>query len=62
MYIPLSTKHIAWVMDYDYGYGSNSTILYFILEILSKKCEKNYFYVIESTVKNAIAKKLYVFT
>ena len=49
-------------MDYDYGYGSNSTILYFILEILSKKCEKNYFYVIESTVKNAIAKKLYVFT
>ena len=38
MYIPWSTKHIAWVMDYDYGYGSNSTILYFILEILSKKC------------------------
>ena len=48
-------------MDYDYGYGFNSTILYFMSEILSNKCEKNYFYVIESTVLNATAKKLYVF-
>lgn len=48
-------------MDYDYGYGFNSTILYFMLEILSNKFEKKYFYVIESTVVNAIAKKLYVF-
>lgn len=48
-------------MDYDYGYGFNSTILYFTLEILSNKFEKNCFYVIESTVLNATAKKLYVF-
>ena len=28
-------------MDYDYGYGFNSTILYFMSEILSNKFEKN---------------------
>ena len=61
MYILWSAKHIARVMDYDYGYGFNSTILYFMSEILSNKFEKNYFYVIESTVLNATAKKLYVF-
>ena len=48
-------------MDYNYGYGFNSTTLYFMLEILSNKFEKNYFYVIESIVLNATAKKLYVF-
>lgn len=48
-------------MDYDYDYGFNSTTLYFMLKILSNKFEKNCFYVIESTVLNATAKKLYVF-